>query len=116
LTTHSPFVVQSISGGMIIDLDSKSKENNNNIKPWKSSVEEISKDIMHVDTNRSKRFQEMMDLATKYYSMLNAENNYEDNELNKIQDELDNLQIEFSDDPAYVALLMAEGRKKGVVK
>lgn len=56
-TTHSPFIVQSVTQGKIINLDDpttcESPANG-----WDKSAEEISIDIMGLDTVRSKDFDE----------------------------------------------------------
>lgn len=114
VTTHSPFVVQSLNGGMIIDLDSHSAINRAPSQTWKKSIEEISQYFMHVETMRSKHFEKMMDTAKKYYSLLNNESDKSAAEVEKLKDKLDALQIELSDDPTYVALLTAERRRRGL--
>ncbi|EJG0961944.1 AAA family ATPase [Vibrio parahaemolyticus] len=114
VTTHSPFVIQSLKGGKLIDLDSASSNNFQLSQAWKQSVEEISQDLMHVKTNRSKDFQKMMAIAKSYYELLNNGSNINNTDVQLLKDQLDELQIELSDDPTYVALLVAERRKRGL--
>ena len=114
VTTHSPFVIQSLKGGKIIDLDSTSSNNFPLSQAWKQSVEEISQNFMHVKTNRSKEFKRMMTIAKNYYELLNNGSNVNGDDVQQLKRQLDDLQIELSDDPAYVALLVAERRKKGL--
>ncbi|WP_148611033.1 AAA family ATPase [Aeromonas sobria] len=114
VTTHSPFVIQSLKGGKLIDLDRASTNNYQRSQAWKQSVEEISLDLMHVKTNRSKEFQKMMNIAKHYYELLNNGADMNSANVQEIKNQLDDLQMELSDDPAYVGLLVAERRKRGL--
>lgn len=114
VTTHSPFIIQSLKGGKIIDLDSSSNSEFSLSQAWKYSIEEVSQDLMHVATNRSKDFQKMMAIAKEYYDLLNSGIDEQSKNIQELKKQLDELQIEFSDDPTYVALLIAERRKRGL--
>lgn len=60
---------------------------------------------------RSKKYLEMIDKAEQYYQLVrdNRENEQESMELKK---QLDDIEAEFSDDPAYIAMLRAERRTR----
>ena len=60
---------------------------------------------------RSKKYVEMIDKAEQYYQLVrdNRENEQESMELKK---QLDDIEAEFSDDPAYIAMLRAERRTR----
>ncbi|WP_332401738.1 hypothetical protein [Vibrio metschnikovii] len=56
----------------------------------------------------------MMAIAKSYYELLNNGSNINDTDVQLLKDQLDELQIELSGDPTYVALLVAERRKRGL--
>lgn len=114
VTTHSPFVIQSLKGGKIIDLDSHSAVDFSSSQAWKYSIEEVSQDLMHVKTKRSKDFQKMTSITKEYYDLLNQGLYDKSPSATKLKKQLDILQLEFSDDPTYVALLLAERRRRGL--
>jgi predicted ATP-binding protein involved in virulence len=98
-TSHSPFIVQSL----------KSVEELINLKPKAVpfdnidvSIEDIAEDIMDVHSpQKSKRYQDLIEVAEKYYRLLEEGKSAEtDEELKKIKNELDKLLIRFSDNPA----------------
>ncbi len=103
VTTHSPFIVQSVESRNVITLDGRIAENS----PNKRSLEEIVINEMNVDTVRSKKYNEMVDMAEKYYQLV-KDGQKDSADANKIKEELDEIEADFSDDPAYVALLRAE--------
>lgn len=105
VTTHSPFIVQSVESRSVITLDGTKGDND----PNKRSIEEIAISEMNLDTVRSAKYNEMVEKAELYYRLVKAEK--EDTpEAILLKKELDDIEAEFSDDPAYVALLRAERR------
>lgn len=111
-TTHSPYIIQSIKNGKIINLDDKYSVEATS-EAWKKSIEEVSADIMHVETQRSSEFQNMIGTAKRYYQLLDAEDG-DENEISNISRKLDEYEERFSGDPTFIAVLMAERRKKGL--
>lgn len=107
VTTHSPFIVQSVESHNVITLDGIQGYND----PNKRSIEEIVVSEMNLDTPRSAKYVKMVNLAERYYQLvsLDLENGVEAQE---VKQELDDMESEFSDDPAYVALLKAERRSR----
>lgn len=103
VTTHSPFIVQSVASQNVITLDGTKGDNDPNMR----SIEEIVISEMNMDTVRSARYKLMIDKAETYYQLIKAG---KDNtpEATRIKQELDAIEAEFSDDPAYVALLKTE--------
>ncbi|MEA5618067.1 AAA family ATPase [Cronbergia sp. UHCC 0137] len=103
-TTHSPFIIQSLREGELIDL------NNPDLIPAaeyeNKYTEYIMEYIMHVpNTNRNDRHQQMMETAERYYQMLENANNSSPEELENLKIELDELIEPYSDDVAYHAFL-----------
>jgi predicted ATP-binding protein involved in virulence len=103
-TTHSPFIIQSLRDGELIDL------NNPDLIPAaeyeNKYTEYILENVMHVrNTNRNERHQQMMETAERYYQMLENSNNTSIEELEKLKIELDKLIEPYSDDVAYHAFL-----------
>ncbi|MFT4924576.1 MAG: putative ATP-binding protein involved in virulence [Phenylobacterium sp.] len=112
-TTHSPFIVQSVSEGKIINLDdSHSYESPAN--GWDKSVEEISIDIMGLDTVRSKDFDEMTQTAQDYYALLNQGANDTSEAVVNLAEKLDYYEQYYAKQPAYVAMLKAQRRERGL--
>ncbi|MFC1749681.1 AAA family ATPase [Pseudomonadota bacterium] len=105
VTTHSPFIVQSLRAEELINLDLNSGEN-----PFTKSIEEIAEVEMQVEQpQRSQRFITMQTLAADYFELISqGKTATTDEETQRIKRELDVIELEFSDDPAFVALMKAE--------
>lgn len=102
-TSHSPFIVQSLEREELISLD----RDHISADPFRRSIEEVAESDMGVhDVLRSKRFQDMEQTAARYFDLI-AQNDSPD-KIAQVKRELDELEAEFNDDPAYVALLRAE--------
>ncbi len=103
-TSHSPFIVQSVSDGGVINLDREGSEPET---PHDQSVEDVAENIMGVDQpQRSKRFQEMMKAAAEYYRLIEGATGETDpREVQALRDRLDRLEEPFANNPAYVAFL-----------
>ncbi len=101
-TTHSPFLIQSLRNGKLIQLSEEADSDFYN-----ESIEDIVEDIQGVHLpQKSKRYSDMILAAERYYQAIN------DSQDKKLTDELkvqlDELMIPFSDDPAFVAQLKFE--------
>ena len=105
VTTHSPFIVQSLRAEELINLDLQTGES-----PLAKSIEDIAETEMQVtDVRRSQRFNEMQTLASEYFDLIEQGKTAQDDaETKSIKDQLDAIELEFSDDPVYVALMQAE--------
>lgn len=107
VTTHSPFIVQSLKKEQLIvledDLDVSSD-------PFRRSIEEISENEMGVEeVPRSKAFLEMEEVAAQYYDLIEQGETSENNaEVSALRQKLNDLEDKFSEDPAFVALLKSE--------
>lgn len=98
VTTHSPFIVQSLKAEEVINLD----ENELSEDPDVMTIEENAL-FMGVSDDNSDKFERKEKLATEYLSLLDVRNPSEE-ALGK----LEALLVEFSDDPAFVAKLKLE--------
>lgn len=103
VTTHSPFIVQSVKSQNVITLDGVKGDSN----PDMRSIEDIAVTEMNMDTARFPRYQQMVEQAEKYYQLVKL-GKEKTLEARNVKKELDDIEALFSDDPAYVALLRAE--------
>lgn len=103
VTTHSPFIVQSVKSKNVITLDGVKGDSN----PDMRSIEDIAVTEMNMDTARFPRYQQMVEQAEKYYQLVKL-GREKTLEARNVKKELDDIEALFSDDPAYVALLRAE--------
>lgn len=101
-TTHSPFVIQSLQPGELINLDPEDAEYSDR------SIEDIAEGVMGVDLpQKSTRYLRMVEAATQYYAALQEASGATDAAtLNQLKATLDELALPFSQDPAYQAFLL----------
>ena len=104
-TTHSPFIIQSLKADEIINLDTEITED-----PSLKGIEDISEDIMQLeDVRRSRLFKEMEERAKEYFDLIEAGKTSDNSPaLKKIKARLDDIELEFSHNPVYVALMKSE--------
>jgi len=113
-TTHSPFIIQSLNKAQLINLNNPS-----DVDYVNKSIEDIAEEIMEIEIpQRSKRYLDMIDTATKYYELLENAEAVSSDQLKILENKLDELMLPFSDDPAYQAFLKMtrEVAFKGVKK
>ncbi len=108
-TTHSPFIIQSLKAEEIINLDGNSSE-----EPYVKSIEEIAETIMNIDdVKRSKLFIRYQETAAKYFSLIKeGKSSKTDNQTDQLKIQLDKLELEFSNDPVYIALMKSERKSE----
>jgi len=113
VTTHSPFIVQSIKKEELIILE---EELNSSSDPFRRSIEEIASTEMGVDEiPRSKAFLEMEEVAAQYYDLIaQGKTSENDEEVASLRNQLNNLEDMFSEDPAFVALLKSERKSSNL--
>lgn len=103
VTTHSPFIVQSVESNNIITLDGNIGDSDPNMR----SIEDIAVTEMNMDSARFPKYTLMLETAEKYYQLVKSGNEHTE-EAEEVKRILDEIEEQFSDDPAYVALLRAE--------
>jgi predicted ATP-binding protein involved in virulence len=109
-TTHSPFIVQSLNADEIINLDGEDIVED----PFTKSIEEIVEQDMDMPgINRSQKFLKYQQVAARYFDLIQkGKNSVCDDETKELKFELDRLELEFIDDPVYVALMQAERKSE----
>ncbi len=105
VSTHSPFIVQSLQKQQLVSFDNDVTVDG---EPYREGLEDIASERMGMKNQiRSRRFEEMMNLAGDYYQAVT-----EGRDEKEILDKLRRCESEFSDNPAYVALIRNEYKKK----
>jgi predicted ATP-binding protein involved in virulence len=121
-TTHSPFIIQQMEPGEVIDLNNVGEIiiPTSTTVPSSSSVampapkneysdksiEDITEDVMGVELpQRSNRLKEMYKTAKEYYTLLENAKNADEKIKNDLKQKLDELSAPFSDNVAYHAFL-----------
>ena len=106
VSTHSPFIVQSLQEGQLVSFDDNVLTSG---EPFREGLEDITSERMGLQQDiRSKRFNEMVDVATRLFE---AADNGSVNK-DELKAKLDEIEAEFSDDPAYLALIRTELKAK----
>lgn len=104
VSTHSPFIVQSLQAGQPISFDENIRIEG---EPSRESPEDITSERMGLKQNiRSKRFKEMVDTASNCLMLWITDQKTED----EFKARLDQIEADFSNDPAYVAAVKLEGK------
>lgn len=107
VTTHSPFIVQSVESQNVITLDT---EANNMVSPSNRGIEEIVIDEMGLGNDmgvRSKKYREKYELAHQYFELV-KQGNADPETIAEVRDKLERLEREahLFHDPAFEAVLM----------
>lgn len=104
VTTHSPFIVQSVDTNNIIVLDTSYIGSES---PSNRGIEEIAAAAMGMEGMlRSEKYRKKQDLADKYYKLV-KDGKAGQEDINKVRDELNKLEQEADllNDPAYSSFL-----------
>jgi predicted ATP-binding protein involved in virulence len=102
VTTHSPFIVQSLEPGQLVNLDPDTAD-----APYAGrSPEDITEDVMGVELpQRSERRQREAEVARRYYELLDRMPEANADELAALEAELDELTAPYDDNQAFVVFL-----------
>lgn len=110
VTTHSPVIVQSLETEELINLNDDTLSGLED-DPFKYSLEEVISSEMGLDQERrSQKFLEMQAAAAEFFDLVQDETNEE--KITLAQEKLEQLQLRYHNEPAYVALLKSELPKK----
>lgn len=102
-TTHSPFIVQSLEPGQLVNLDPDARDD---VPYADRSPEDIAEQIMGVELpQRSDRRQREAEVAKRYYELLDRMPDADPNELAALEAELDELTAPYHDNQAFVVFL-----------
>lgn len=128
-STHSPFILQSLEPGEVIDLDQTwSLEEMAALTPdvaapgpgaafTNRSIEDIVESVMRVPVpQRGQRYQNMYNAAQSYYQVLQQAAGADDATRQELKARLDELSAPFSDNVAYHAFLEMERLAAGLGK
>jgi predicted ATP-binding protein involved in virulence len=103
-TTHSPFVIQSLRPGELINLDPEELDEYSD-----KSIEDIAEHVMGVDVpQKSERYRQMMEAAEEYFRLLRQPASLSAETIAAAEQRLNELSAPFSDDPAFQAFLKLE--------
>lgn len=106
-TTHSPFIIQSLNEGELINLDPKEFG-----EYADESIEDIAEFVMGVKMpQKSKRYLEMMEAAEDYFRLIREVTGKPQEMIEAAKQRLNELSAPFSDDPAFQALLNFERKR-----
>ena len=102
-TTHSPFVIQALRSGELINLDPDEFG-----EYADKSIEDIAENVMGVDLpQKSERYRQMMSAAEEYFHLLRTPGTLPE-DFDAAEQRFNMLSEPFSDDPAFQALLKLE--------
>ena len=100
--THSPFIIQSLEEGELITLDHPLESDYSG-----EGIEDIAEDVMGVEMPQySEKKRKMYEAAEQYYSAIKHGKTQED--IERLGEQLHRLEAEYSDNPAYLALIRQE--------
>lgn len=109
--THSPFIIQSLEPGELIVLDEQDETEADGYSG--KSIEDIAESIMDVTMPQySEKKERMYQAAEEYFHAL--DNSRRQDELQELKQRMDVLAAEYSDNPAYGALLKQKYLEKKV--
>lgn len=129
VTTHSPFILQSLNPGEVIDLDQPLTELSSTSLPYgvaapgpgapfsNRSIEDIVEGVMGIPyplAQRSERLQAMYEAAKAYYAELNQPQPKDAQAVEALKVRLDELSAPFSEEVAYHAFLEMERLAAGL--
>ena len=102
-TTHSPFVIQALRPGELINLDPDEFG-----EYADRSIEDIAENVMRVELpQKSERYRQMMSAAEEYFRLLRTPGALS-RDVDAAEQQLNILSEPFGDDPAFQALLKLE--------
>ncbi|MCQ4247153.1 AAA family ATPase [Stutzerimonas decontaminans] len=128
VSTHSPFILQSLDAGEVIDLERGLRPAQadsipdgiaapaSDAKYSNRSIEDIIEEVMKIPVpQRGERFQKMYEAAIEYFRLLNeASGDVTEERKKAIKAKLDDLSSPFSDNVAYHAFLQMKRLVSGI--
>lgn len=97
VTTHSPFIAQSLAVDELINLDAQVDE-----EPYKLSIQEVASHIMKVEP-RSLIYQQQYQKATDYFKTLESLQNDQEEIISEVLTQIETEETIY--DPAFAAFL-----------
>lgn len=127
-STHSPFILQSLQAGEVIDLDQVTTLETIMSLPLGvaapgpghafvgRSIEDIVEEVMRVEVpQRGQRYEDMHRAAVAYFKLLESSEANSTVEKQALKDKLDQLSAPFSENVAYHAFLQRKRLAAGVI-
>ncbi|HRI70044.1 MAG TPA: hypothetical protein PK156_37700, partial [Polyangium sp.] len=112
LTTHSPFIVQSLQSEEVFSLSGLMHLAKS---PYKRGIEDVARDVLGVrNPARSARFLEMEQAAKDLVALLERTNTQDEQAIIEARTKYLEMAARYSDDPAFLATLKAEGAVHGI--
>lgn len=106
VSTHSPFIIQSLDRNQLISFD---KDVNVQGTPCKEGIEDIAAMRMGMAQKlRSQKYQEMVRAAEALFEAIDSQSENQE----ELRERLVEIEAEFSDEPAYLALIRSEIKAK----
>lgn len=112
VTTHSPFIIQSVQRKQLIVLDEGP------LKPLGNQIEmmgldDIASSVMNMpdDMVKSIKYQKMLETAAEFFKSLHSANANPEN-MRKLEQQLKDLEAEYSENPAYLAFMRLQFEKR----
>lgn len=113
-TTHSPFIIQSISQGELRSLDT---ENDQSLEYENKSIEDIAEDVQLVEVpQQSLKAREFAQITKQYFDLLQNADSYESEQLEAAELAYRQAAEPFSNNPGLSALLKLEAMVKAEEK
>lgn len=113
VSTHSAFIVQGLRDARIIDLDD---ERERDIGDYvKKSIPEVAEEYMGMENvERSPYFNAQVKAAEEYFTLLKSTPPSDPEKLAKAKAKLDEYEIRYDRDPAFIGLLRVERKAAGM--
>lgn len=112
VTTHSPFIVQSVSSESVVALSGPMHLDK---APYLRGIEEVATDVLGVaHAARSERFHQMERAAEDLFRAFDAARAGDPGALDAANRQYLDLAGRYADDPAFLATLRVEGAMRGV--
>ncbi|MDP4096228.1 AAA family ATPase [Paenibacillus sp. P96] len=110
VTSHSPFIIQSLDEGELRRLQEIDDDEEVMSDEFVNrSIEDISEIAMGIEgVQRSEKLNEMYRAAKEYYALLQQAKNTSSEELEELKQKLDDIESLYSSDVAYYAFLEME--------
>ncbi|MFJ7007943.1 AAA family ATPase [Pseudomonas putida] len=115
VATHSPFVIQGLRHCYIIDMDKNElRQVGDHVK---KSISEVAEDYLNMDeVERSPYFIEQVKAAETYYTLLKTTDKTNLQDVESAKKKLDDYELRYDRDPAFIGLLRAERNASGLDK
>lgn len=114
VTTHSPFIVQSVTKDHLLVLDDvEVSEDEPNMK----SIEDIAEEEMNMQgETRSKAYKRMLEAADEFFQIVSTSNGMNSEEIEQLRQRLAYLEAQVGNNPVYRALMEERMEANGLMK